>query len=140
MKITILILFIMISGCSRKSSERSLKVTRASLATSDLVGGVIVKVTNTVTLTSQIYELKTAPFDLLLTDGKWTFELVGFRGPDLWKGDYHCGSSSLDLLPTTTEIVITATSDCAVEPFKSLIGAKKSTWDEGKWDEAKWAP
>ena len=134
------ILIIILAGCSKAPTTRTLEVTRASLGSTTLNGGMLVKMTDLTTGTFSTAELTTTPYDVLIPDGNWKLEVVGFVGPAQWGGVRKCGSTTITLDSLATEINITVSTECSAEPYLALIALKSSLWDLATFNNAKWAP
>ncbi len=136
----ITLLFILLSACSKTPNSRTLEVTRASLASEDFQGGVLIKMTNLSTGVSSVIELTKSPFNVIIPDGKFKFDMVAYLGPSAWGGNTSCGSTTIELLSTTTDIDLNLSNDCAPAPYPALVSLKISNWDTAVWDQANWAP
>lgn len=136
----LLFLLSFLGACSKKSGTRTLEITHASLSSEDFQGGVIVRMTNLTTKVETILELTKPPFQVLIEDGKWSFDLVGFPGPNPWEGSEKCGSTTVNLASSDLNIDLGMNKPCALVVYQSLITPKKTKWDSAQWDNAKWAP
>jgi hypothetical protein len=105
-------------------------------------GGLLLQLTGP---TGQVltYEL-TSSYQLDIPNGTWTFQVVGFQGPESWRGEAECGSTSnvsLSGPDATVTIEVTATA-CAQPVFVTMMASKgaiaKGTWDTSNWDEVVW--
>lgn len=138
--LTSFLILVSLSACSKKSSVRTLEITRASIAGDEFQGGVIVKITNLTTSLTTVKEFSAPPFQVLIEDGKWSFDLVGFMGPSPWGGTQMCGSNSVTLTSSDLNIDLRMNSACALIVYQDLIAPKTTKWDNSVWNTAKWAP
>lgn len=139
--LTCFLVAVLVSGCTGKPAKpRSLEINTSAIVVNNVDGGVVVRVENAVTGIYTDVSLTTAPFTVLVADGKWNFYLVGFFGPGEWGGTTECGGAlDLELGPNTTDIdILVSNENCANSPYSTLISDKVSKWDSATWDTSTW--
>lgn len=132
------------SGCSKSAQPRQFKLALGATVTGvDIAGGAVLKLVNKSTGENLIMELNAPPYVAIIPNGVWDIFLVGFTGPELWKGNTYCGGQiGKSFEGADTEVTINANqANCSNEPYKNLILTKNPvlrTWDSAVWDQATW--
>lgn len=139
----LILLLLVLTGCSKpaKEGERNLKIVNLASLFGDLyAGGVMVQLVDFAGTTKDI-RFDGEPYNLQIPNGPWTIHVVAFKGPKLYQGAPHCGSSGLlELEGEDTEVEIVVTSvGCTKAPPLTMLKVVPN-WNRAHWNNAKWVP
>lgn len=136
---------IIFASCAKQDSKpRTMEVSLGAVTAASLASGVIFRMINLATGVSSTVALSQAPFIVMIPDGSWDIQMVGFEGAGQWGGEVNCWSASKLVLTSTVKDIYLGENNilpCSKDPFSDLISMKNSRWDIARWDTAaKWAP
>ena len=144
MKCVLIIVILIISGCSQKPTTKS-GFQLILGHTLDNSGGSFVNVIDPLKNNSTIFTLD-ANNSAIIEQGKFTIEAIIFGGPEFKKGTPKCGFvEAINLNAAEASVTINLSSNECLNPrynnfFLKLNSTTTSKWDMDQWDRSHWRP
>lgn len=110
-----------LTSCSQKPGSKTLQVTTSlAVGTAGFTGGLVVHGKSLEGKTFTANAIGGTSLTVVIENGTWTINAVGWDGAQAFAGDVHCGTTTQTLTAETTTINLTAnTANCNNPVFTS---------------------